>query len=120
MNPADGWHESFLAEVTARLSRDDKQRLLREYSRVLAELIDCVLTTTETDEEDPPTRWSPWARGQDHCPDHAGHRQRVLRTRAKTARDNDDPLWQAWHALAESARQAEVVETIVSDPDGVS
>jgi hypothetical protein len=103
-----GWHESLIAEQMDHLEREDRERLVVEYGEVLAELRRCpgavspIGDTTEPEPE-PAVRWSPWARGQMRsCGDHTGHIESAFRLRAQRALNAEDPLWRAWHALAES------------------
>jgi hypothetical protein len=102
-----GWHESLIAEQMDLLDRGDRERLVVEYGEVLAELRRCPAATSTTvdtteSEPEPAVRWSPWARGRLRCDDHAGHIQKTFRMRAQRALNAEDPLWRAWHALAES------------------
>jgi hypothetical protein len=66
----------------------------------------------DDEDPDPPVRWSPAARGRLRCNDHAGHIQKTFRMQAQRALDAEDPLWRAWHALAESALLAEQVRHV--------
>ena len=104
-----GWHESLIAEQMDLLDRGDRERLVVEYGKVLAELRRCpgataAPTSSGEPEPEPAVRWSPWARAQLRCDDHAGHIQKTFRMRAQRALNAEDPLWRCWHALAESRR----------------
>jgi hypothetical protein len=114
--PYDRWREEFLADAVADLSRENRKRLAREWAAVDAKLAECPqhplprLTDPGADDPETAVRWSPWARGeQPRCDDHDGHIQNTLRMRAKAAQDAGDPLWKAWHAVAERAHLYEAL-----------
>jgi hypothetical protein len=109
-----GWHDSLVAEAVDGLDREDRDRLVSQYAVVLAELDACpgksgAPIPAGDEEEEPPVRWSPAARGRPRCADHRGHIQHVFRMLARRALDSADPLWQAWQAFADSAELAEQV-----------
>ena len=122
-----GWHESLIAEQMDTLDREDRQRLVVEYGEVLAGLRRCpgataAPTSSGEPEPEPAVRWSPWARAQLRCDDHAGHIQKTFRMRAQRALNAEDPLWRCWHALAESRRlweASQILEASLSGPDAV-
>jgi hypothetical protein len=108
-----GWHDSLVAGAVDRLDRADRDRLLRLYAVVLAELDSCPAAAGAPvpvdGEEDPPVRWSAAARARPRCADHRGHIQHMFRMLAQRALDACDPLSAAWQAFADSHELAEQV-----------
>jgi hypothetical protein len=117
-----GWHDSLLADQMDHLERADRERLVVEYGDVLAELRRCPAASgapmPDDDDPDPPVRWSPAARARPRCLDHAGHIEHRFRMLAQRALDAEDPLWRAWHAMAESRQLWEATRDLEASLPG--